>query len=262
MSDLFRDSTAGQLVNYLSRGRLLPYEDQRPGWKLPPKLSTRSSRSSLGDKDETAKDNALEEGLSTYLVDWYDENDQDNPMFVPLNSISTLKPDRVLNQELEPGETSRRLGLDLSPYLQRLHRLCDIVRQLSSPLKKDFSVDLLLDSTPSIPGVMEHFNVSHTQATLGLSLYVIGYGIGPLLFSPLSEIPSIGRNPLYIATLFIFVILQIPTIYAPNISTLLAMRFFAGFVGSPALATGGASLQDMFVLFPIVLLLQINIFNP
>jgi DHA1 family multidrug resistance protein-like MFS transporter len=105
-----------------------------------------------------------------------------------------------------------------------------------------------VNSTPSIPGIMEHFQVSQTTATLGLSLYVIGYGIGPLLFSPLSEIPSIGRNPIYIATLFVFVILQFPTIYAPNMSTLLAMRFFAGFVGSPALATGGASIQDMFVV--------------
>jgi len=105
---------------------------------------------------------------------------------------------------------------------------------------------------------MEHFHVSQTKATLGLSLYVIGYGIGPLLFSPISEIPAIGRNPVYIATLFVFVILQIPTIYAPNMSTLLAMRFWAGFVGSPALATGGASIQDMFVFvcsFVIVVLM-------
>jgi DHA1 family multidrug resistance protein-like MFS transporter len=94
---------------------------------------------------------------------------------------------------------------------------------------------------------MERFHVSQTTATLGLSLYVLGYGLGPLIFSPLSEIPSIGRTPIYIATLFVFVILQIPTIYARNIQTVLAMRFFAGFVGSPALATGGASIQDLSV---------------
>jgi DHA1 family multidrug resistance protein-like MFS transporter len=49
----------------------------------------------------------------------------------------------------------------------------------------------------------------------------------------------------YIITLFFFVVLQFPTIYAPNIETLLAMRFWAGFVGSPALATGGASIGDL-----------------
>lgn len=32
--------------------------------------------------------------------------------------------------------------------------------------------------TPSIPGIMEEFHVSYTKATLGLSLYVLAYGIG------------------------------------------------------------------------------------
>lgn len=40
---------------------------------------------------------------------------------------------------------------------------------------------------PSIAGVMERFGVGETAASLGLALYVLGYGIGPMLFSPLSE---------------------------------------------------------------------------
>ena len=51
---------------------------------------------------------------------------------------------------------------------------------------------------------------------------------------------------IYIITLLLFVLLQIPTALAPNTATLLAMRFLAGFVASPALATGGASLQDIY----------------
>lgn len=34
--------------------------------------------------------------------------------------------------------------------------------------------------------------------------------------------------------------------FAPNMATLLAFRFFSGFVGSPALATGGATMGDIF----------------
>jgi DHA1 family multidrug resistance protein-like MFS transporter len=102
-----------------------------------------------------------------------------------------------------------------------------------------------------MPGIVERFHVSQTTATLGLSLYVVGYGLGPLIFSPLSEIASIGRTPIYIGTLFVFVILQIPTIYARNIQTVLALRFFAGFFGSPPLATGGASIQDLSVPSPL-----------
>jgi DHA1 family multidrug resistance protein-like MFS transporter len=62
----------------------------------------------------------------------------------------------------------------------------------------------------------------------------------------LQELPSIGRNPPYIAGLFLFVIFQLPVGFAKNIGTILVFRFFAGFVGSPALATGGASLQDIW----------------
>lgn len=67
-----------------------------------------------------------------------------------------------------------------------------------------------------------------------------------MFLSPLSEIPQFGRTSVYIISLFIFVILQIPTALSKNLGALLPLRFLAGFVGSPALATGGASLVDMW----------------
>lgn len=67
-----------------------------------------------------------------------------------------------------------------------------------------------------------------------------------MVLSPLSEIPSFGRLNVYMISLFIFMILQIPTALAPNYSTLMAMRFLAGFVCSPALSTGGATLADVY----------------
>lgn len=84
---------------------------------------------------------------------------------------------------------------------------------------------------------MKEFGVSQVVATLGLSLFVAGYGIGPFIWSPMSEIPLIGRNPVYICTLVIFVALQVPTLLATNLGMLLAFRFLTGFFGSPVLAT-------------------------
>lgn len=46
--------------------------------------------------------------------------------------------------------------------------------------------------------------------------------------------------------MFIFVLLQLAVIYAKNIGMLLAFRFITGFVGSPVLATGGATIADMY----------------
>lgn len=91
--------------------------------------------------------------------------------------------------------------------------------------------------TPGIPSVTQEFHISSVAATLGLTLFVAGYGLGPLIWSPMSEIPQIGRNPVYIATLAVFVALQVPTALAGNLGTLLAFRFLTGFFGSPALAT-------------------------
>ena len=51
--------------------------------------------------------------------------------------------------------------------------------------------------TPAIPYIEHIYHTIPVVASLGLALYVLGYGIGPLLFSPLSEIPVIGRNPPY-----------------------------------------------------------------
>ena len=101
--------------------------------------------------------------------------------------------------------------------------------------------------SPSENGVVEALGVSPTVASLGLALYVLGYGTGPLLFSPLSEIPIVGRNPPYIITFAIFVILCVPTALVNNIGGLLALRFLQGFFSSPALATGGASFGDMVI---------------
>ncbi|KAH8434334.1 MFS transporter [Aspergillus melleus] len=100
--------------------------------------------------------------------------------------------------------------------------------------------------TPGIPTLMEEFQIAQVPATIGLTIFVAGYGLGPLLWSPMSEVPQIGRNPVYIATLIVFVALQVPTALAKNLGTLLAFRFLTGFFGSPALATGGATIADMF----------------
>ena len=71
------------------------------------------------------------------------------------------------------------------------------------------------------------------------------------LYADASQIPSIGRNPPYMITMAIFVILCVPTALVNNIGGLLVLRFLQGFFGSPCLATGGASLGDMYSLIKL-----------
>jgi DHA1 family multidrug resistance protein-like MFS transporter len=119
--------------------------------------------------------------------------------------------------------------------------------------------------TAGLQGVVQQFGVSDTAALLGLTVFVLGYAIGPMFLvkvfpflatlslaanfkkAPLSEMPFFGRNPIFIITLLAFVLLQLGVIYAKNFGMLLAFRFITGFIGSPVLATGGAAIADMYV---------------
>ncbi|KAK2019010.1 major facilitator superfamily transporter [Colletotrichum eremochloae] len=91
-----------------------------------------------------------------------------------------------------------------------------------------------------------HFGVSLTVALLGLTVYVVGYGLGPLVWSPLSAVPRIGRNSLYIPALAVFILAQIPAALATSIRMLFTFRFIAGFFGSPILGSGDGILTDMY----------------
>lgn len=67
-----------------------------------------------------------------------------------------------------------------------------------------------------------------------------------MVWAPLSELPAVGRSPVYVVTLVVFVSLQFAVIYAKNLGMLLAFRFLTGFLGSPVLATGAASMTDIW----------------
>lgn len=100
--------------------------------------------------------------------------------------------------------------------------------------------------TPSIPGLMQEYNSSLVVATLGLSLFVAFYGLGPMILVPMQELPSLGRTPVYIGSLFLFGLFTLTSAVAQNMATVLVGRALAGFFGSPALSTGGATLADMW----------------
>ena len=88
--------------------------------------------------------------------------------------------------------------------------------------------------------------MSSEITTLCLSLYILGFAIGPVLLAPLSE--YYGRNPIYIISWFLLVIFQIPLALAPNIGTILVCRFIAGFFGSAPLTNTGGTVSDLWAM--------------
>ncbi|KAI8376060.1 major facilitator superfamily domain-containing protein [Radiomyces spectabilis] len=98
--------------------------------------------------------------------------------------------------------------------------------------------------TGRLQGVVDTFGVSMEVSTLQVSLMVFGFMTGPLLWSPLSEL--FGRKPIYVISLGIYTIFNIPCAVAQNVETVLVCRFFAGFFASASLTLAGGSISDLF----------------
>lgn len=96
----------------------------------------------------------------------------------------------------------------------------------------------------AIPELTTVFGKDLTVLTLSVSLYVLGFALGPLLWAPFSE--QWGRRPIFIITYALFAIFNIPCAVAKNVETLLVCRFLAGFFGSSPLTNSGGVISDMF----------------
>ncbi|KAK3052173.1 hypothetical protein LTR09_006765 [Extremus antarcticus] len=98
--------------------------------------------------------------------------------------------------------------------------------------------------SPAISTVAQHFDVSTTVGILGISLYVLGFATGPILWAPHSEL--YGRKmPLLVSSLG-FSIFQLPVAVAKDFQTILICRFFGGFFGACPLTVVAAVFADMF----------------
>lgn len=93
-------------------------------------------------------------------------------------------------------------------------------------------------------GVQETYHVGQEVATLGTSLFVLGYAFGPIIWAPFSELYG-RRTPLVIAA-FGFSIFAIAVATAKDLQTIMIGRFFGGFFGSCPLAVVAAAFADMF----------------
>ncbi|KAK9367075.1 major facilitator superfamily domain-containing protein [Lipomyces kononenkoae] len=99
--------------------------------------------------------------------------------------------------------------------------------------------------TAGISLIAVDFNVSETVATLGLTLYVVGFAVGPLIFAPISEV--YGRNVVYIGTWIPFMLFQIGCALSKNAATLLISRLICGIAGSSPLSNAGGTLGDIWI---------------
>ncbi|KAI5307373.1 hypothetical protein KEM56_005226 [Ascosphaera pollenicola] len=98
--------------------------------------------------------------------------------------------------------------------------------------------------TADFEDVEAEFNVSAEVALLTITVFVVGFGVGPMVFAPMSEM--FGRYPVYTITLFLAFIFEIPCAEAKNIGTLIVCRAIDGIAFSAPMTLVGGTLSDLW----------------
>lgn len=212
--DLIRDSTVGQVINYISKGRLLPYADQRPGYVVPTRfLTVDRKQKEIGSDavtlcEEESEKKRQSRGAATPAL----ERANTAATLSGVQSLSASGTTTPSPAELERASTPATLtekpvagnGVDIPdpylvdweendpddpqyvPFLSLRAALSYLAYDRNWSFRKRafvaFEISLLTFSvyigsaiyTSSIPGIMQEFNVSLVMATLGLTLYVLG----------------------------------------------------------------------------------------
>lgn len=88
------------------------------------------------------------------------------------------------------------------------------------------------------------YHVSYVVTTLSVSLYVLGFATGPVVWAPLSEI--YGRRPVIIISSLTFCCFNFAVACSDRLEAILICRFFAGCLGAAPLVVVPASFADMF----------------
>ncbi|GEM08011.1 MFS multidrug transporter [Rhodotorula toruloides] len=99
------------------------------------------------------------------------------------------------------------------------------------------------------PAVAAQFGVSTEVATLGTSLFLCGFILGPIIFGPLSEV--YGRKTIFIGT-FAFICFSAGTATAKDLQTIMLTRFWAGVGASAAPSVVGLAIVAGPTVSPVI----------
>ena len=76
---------------------------------------------------------------------------------------------------------------------------------------------------PSLPSMAAYYNTTPSVMSLSVAIYLGASALLQLFSGPISD--RIGRRPVILVSLVLFIIASLATIWAPNAETFLALRF-------------------------------------
>lgn len=188
------------------------------------------------------------------LVDWDGPDDPENPfnwpsykkwrqlIFMAINTFLTYVPvSKASNSTLEVLYT-----LYLAVYGLHIPFLFSTITfwYLNALANKSHSPLASSMFTPGVADIQKEFGSDSTMmASFLVSIYVLGYVVGPFLIAPLSEL--YGRIPLYHTCNICLLIFTIACAVSQSLPQLLVFRLLAGIAGVCPLTIGSGTVADM-----------------
>jgi DHA1 family bicyclomycin/chloramphenicol resistance-like MFS transporter len=96
---------------------------------------------------------------------------------------------------------------------------------------------------PSLPQMAEYFGTSYAVMQLSVPLYLLFSAVMQLFIGPISD--NLGRRPVMIAGLLLFMVATLGCIYAPNTTVFLTFRILQAVIAT-AMVLSRAVLRDLY----------------
>ncbi|KAI1870812.1 uncharacterized protein JN550_004958 [Neoarthrinium moseri] len=94
--------------------------------------------------------------------------------------------------------------------------------------------------------VAEDYDIPVSQVSLTTGLYMMGLGIGSVIFSPTAIL--YGKRPVYLASAILWILTDVWCALSPNFTSLLVARVFQGIAVSPVECLPSATIAEIFFL--------------
>lgn len=104
-----------------------------------------------------------------------------------------------------------------------------------------FSIDMYL---PGFPAIAKDLQTTIAEVQLSLASFFVGLSLGQLFSGPITD--RFGRKkPLYIG-LGLYMLASLACVFAPNVETLIALRFVQALGGSVGMVVSRAVVRDLY----------------
>ncbi len=95
---------------------------------------------------------------------------------------------------------------------------------------------------PALPDAARQLQAGASQMQLTITVYILGLGVGQLIYGPLSD--SLGRRPMLLAGLILYALASLAAFLAPSAPWLIGARLLQALGGCAGLALGRAIARD------------------